>query len=62
MAPRYPRPTRRQPLQVGIFLAKANPLLMPTSIEILEIPVTGQYRPEFNDEDEVFLLKIGVRP
>ena len=62
MAPKFPRPLRPQPIQVGMFLEQANPLLIPMFIEVYEKPATRQYLPEFSAEDEVFLLKIGVRP
>jgi len=62
MAPRYPRPNRPQPVQAGKVLVQANPLLIPTFIEIHEKPVTGQYRPAFTAEDLQFLAEIRVCP
>jgi len=60
MAPRYPRPLRPQPLQVGKLLAQVNPLLTPTVTEAQESPAQEGMPPAFSNEDAVFLKRIGV--
>jgi len=47
MAPRYPRPVRSQPLQVGKVLSQVNPLLLPIEVAVQEEPARRQYMPAF---------------
>ena len=58
MAPRYPRPLRPQPLQVGKFTLQ--PLPMPMPIGILDEFEEQNSRPTFTMEDEKNMMAMGI--
>ena len=53
MAPRYPRPTRRQPIQAGKFTLQ--PLPLPMFIEDRERLAVDEFQTALSIEDEDFL-------
>jgi hypothetical protein len=60
VCPIIPKFDRQLPLQVGRFLPKANPLLLPSDADTPEEPEREEIPSPFTDNDAAYLELIGI--